>query len=136
LVDTVHGLAQVGDGALSIRASWNHLAPSDEVRVQAAGTQGVIELRTVFGFSPDRQRVGSPCIRLTQPDCPDWLTVLDTQMRQPVEFQAQLDAAFGRSDQSVLPAATALALAVRSVSLCDAFARSLATGESVNVCLS
>ncbi|WP_246555844.1 Gfo/Idh/MocA family protein [Nonomuraea jabiensis] len=130
--DTVHALARVaGHGVVRLLVSWNQQGAGDEVCLQAVGTRGVAELRTVFGFSPDRQRIEGPCVRVSDPRNARWQVVLDRQSREPVEYRRQLDVAYASMTGADPPEAADLDVAVRSVTLCDAFARSLATTSSV-----
>ncbi|WP_250405132.1 Gfo/Idh/MocA family protein [Streptomyces cellostaticus] len=136
VVDTVHGLARFsGGGALSLEVSWHAHDVRDEVLIRVTGTRGVAELRTLFGFSPDRRTVPSPAIRVTTDNDPRWRIVLDQQSREPVEYRRQLDLAFSTPRTDPARRLADLTSAVTSVALCDAFARSLTTGASVTALL-
>jgi predicted dehydrogenase len=128
--ETVTGLVRVGDGSLHVRASWHGAVEADSVTVRVSGSAGVAELRTVFGFSPDRQTVPGPCLRVSDPQGGGWLDVLAEQPRQPLEYRLQLDEALRAG------AADDLRAAVRSVALCEALARSLDDGRAVTTELS
>lgn len=135
-VDTVHGLARFGnDGVLNLEASWHAHGVRDEVLIRVTGTRGVAELRTLFGFSPDRRTVPTPAIRVASDDDPRWRIVLDQQSREPVEYRRQLDLAFSTPALDPARSLADLGSAVTSVALCDAFARSLTTGTSVTALL-
>ncbi|MFG1838765.1 Gfo/Idh/MocA family protein [Micromonospora sp. NPDC049175] len=121
---TVNGLAQIGAGTMRMRASWNDAVAADSVTVLAAGSAGHAELRTVFGFSPARQTIAGPSLRLFHQDH-GWRELMAGQLRAPTEYHRQMDQAL-RQD-----CADDLRSAVRSVSLCDAFAQSLETGKAV-----
>jgi predicted dehydrogenase len=126
---TVAGLVSVGDGTLRIRASWHSAVPADSVTIRVQGTTGVAEIRTVFGFSPDRQTVTGPCLRVFH-DRHGWRDLLVDQPRRPDEYHRQLDAAVSADSPDNLRSA------VRSVALCEALDRSLHDGRTVTVNLS
>nr|WP_296073376.1 Gfo/Idh/MocA family oxidoreductase [uncultured Actinoplanes sp.] len=122
---TVNCLAGFAAGTLSVRASWHGAVATDSVTVRVCGSKATAELRTVFGFSPDRQTVAGPCLRVSDQDGGGWRDVIAAQPRQPDEYLIQLDEALR------LRAADQSRAAIRSVALGELFTRSLSEGGAV-----
>ncbi|MFI1996437.1 Gfo/Idh/MocA family protein [Actinoplanes sp. NPDC020271] len=122
----INALAQVGHGTIRIRASWHDVVAADLVTVRVEGSEGSAELRTVFGFSPARQTVTGPSLRVLDLRH-GWRDLVPDQSREPTEYHRQLDEALCENPTDDLRAA------VRSVALCDAFARSLDEGGAATV---
>lgn len=135
VADSAHGLAATHSGEiLHLYVSWDNRGVNDRVLIQVMGTEGLAELCTVFGFSPDRQTIEVPCLRVSRPAASAWEVLAREQSREPIEYREQFDFAFSPSASQEARAAD-MDLSVRSVTLCEAFERAIDAGTSVSIYL-
>jgi predicted dehydrogenase len=67
-IESAVAMAKFGDRVLQLSVSWNDETAGDSVSVEAFGDTGVCDLRTVFGFSPDRVLRNDAPLRISRPD--------------------------------------------------------------------
>lgn len=119
-----------GGPVATLRVSWCSDVVMDRVEIDVVGTAGVANLRTVFGFSPDRQRISGPSLRVTDAETGRTRNVIHSQSREPVEYRDQLTTALTHSaDLSDVDRAAA------AVALCEAATRSAEAAAPVRFAL-
>ena len=120
------GTAILREGTvLRVRAGWHGARGGDLVTARVRGELGELHVRTLFGFSPARERLRGPAVVLENTRTGRRTPQVRRQTRRPVEYSAQWDAFWSGADP------VALDTAVGTVELCEGFERAAGSAREV-----
>ncbi|HVQ95571.1 MAG TPA: Gfo/Idh/MocA family oxidoreductase [Mycobacteriales bacterium] len=128
LVD-VRAAAVLAPGwTLALHAAWACSTARDRVEVEVVGSAGHARLQTLFGLSPDRQRLRGPALTVTDARSGRQEALVPLPSHQPTEYDAQWAPVWSAGD-----GLDDLAQSVRTVALCAAIQAAVTSETAVAI---
>jgi predicted dehydrogenase len=129
LVDVRAAAVLTQGWTVTLHAAWVSATVRDRVEVEVVGSSAHARLQTLFGLSPDRQRLRGPALTVTDAGTARPEAVLAAPSHQPTEYDAQWLPVWSDTDDE----RPASARSVRTVALCAAVESALAGGTSAAI---